>query len=89
VPTGAVNRAIADALARHQPPGRGARSLKVYYAAQVGTAPPSFVLKVNDPDLCHFSYQRYLRNRLREEFGLHGTPIRLRIEGRSRRGDDG
>lgn len=88
VPTGALNRAVTEALFRHQPPGRGARSFKVYYAAQVGTAPPTFVLKVNDPNLCHFSYERYLRNRLREEFGLEGTPIRLRIQARSRRGDD-
>jgi len=75
-----LNRAIQDAVLAHQPPGRGARPLKIYYAAQVETRPPSFVLKVNDPTLCHFSYERYLRNRLRETFGLHGTPIRLRLE---------
>ncbi|MCD6360360.1 MAG: ribosome biogenesis GTPase Der [Armatimonadetes bacterium] len=88
VETAAVNRAVSEALFRHQPPGRGSRDFKVYYAAQVSTGPPTFVLKVNDPNLCHFSYERYLRNQLREEFGLHGVPIRLRIEKRSRRGDE-
>ncbi len=80
VPTAQVNRAIQDALLAHQPPGRGARPLKVYYATQPETRPPTFVLKVNDPELCHFSYERYLRNQLREKFGLHGTPIRLRLQ---------
>lgn len=87
VPTALVNRVIADAVARHQPPARGARNLKVYYATQVDTRPPTFVLKVNDPQLCHFSYERYLRNRLREGLQLEGTPIRLRLERRTRRGD--
>jgi len=80
IPTAQVNRAIQDALLAHQPPGRGARPLKVYYATQADTQPPTFVLKVNDPELCHFSYERYLRNQLREKFGLHGTPIRLRLQ---------
>jgi len=87
VDTGPLNRAVEEALFRHQPPGRGSSVFKVYYATQVGTRPPTFVLKVNDPNLCHFSYERYLRNRLREVFGLHGTPIRLKIQARSRRGD--
>ncbi len=80
--TGEVNRVIRRAMMAHQPPARGARTLKVYYATQVGTRPPSFVLKVNDPKLCHFSYERFLRNRLREEFGLYGVPIRMKLEPR-------
>lgn len=85
IDTGQLNRVIRDAMIRHQPPARGGRSLKVYYAAQIGTRPPTFVLKVNDPRLCHFSYERYLRNRLREEFGLYGVPIDLKLEARRRR----
>jgi len=80
--TGEVNRVIQKAMMAHQPPARGARHLKVYYATQVGTRPPSFVLKVNDPKLCHFSYERFLRNRLREEFGLYGVPIGMKLEPR-------
>lgn len=80
IETSKVNRTIQDAVLAHQPPGRGRRPLKIYYATQVDTRPPNFVLKVNDPELCHFSYERYLRNRLREAFGLHGTPIKLRLE---------
>ncbi|MGD9496217.1 MAG: ribosome biogenesis GTPase Der [Armatimonadota bacterium] len=82
VGTGEVNRVIQDALLRHHPPARGGRQLKIYYAAQIGTRPPTFVLKVNDPRLCHFSYERYLRNRLREEFGLWGVPIQIKLEPR-------
>ncbi len=84
IDTPAVNRVIQDALMKHQPPVRGSRALKVYYVAQIGTRPPAFVLKVNDPRLCHFSYERYLRNRLREEFGLWGVPIRMELEARRR-----
>ncbi len=88
VTTGPLNRAVEQALYRHQAPGRGSRRLKVYYATQVDIRPPTFVMKVNDPNLLHFSYERYLRNQLRESFGLNGVPIRLRIEKRSQRGDD-
>lgn len=83
--TGRLNRVIRDAMIRHQAPARGGRALKVYYAAQVGTRPPAFVLKVNYPELCHFSYERYLRNRLREEFGLYGVPLNLKLEAHRRR----
>ncbi|MGC9320544.1 MAG: ribosome biogenesis GTPase Der, partial [Armatimonadota bacterium] len=79
VRTSEVNRVIQRAMTQHHPPVRGSRALKVYYATQVESRPPTFVLKVNDPDLCHFSYERYLRNRLREEFGLEGVPIRMRL----------
>lgn len=82
VNTGEVNRVIQRALMTHHPPPRGSRVLKVYYATQISTRPPTFVLKVNDPKLCHFSYERYLRNRLREEFELYGVPIRMKLEPR-------
>ena len=87
VETARVNRVIQDAIARHHPPSPKGRALKIYYATQVGRRPPTFVIKVNNPELCHFSYERYLRNRLREELGLVGTPIHIRLEGRSARGE--
>ena len=82
IDTGEVNRTIQRAMQQHTPPVRGSRAFKVYYAAQIGTRPPEFVLKSNDPALCHFSYERYLRNKLRQEFGLTGVPIRMKIEPR-------
>ncbi len=80
--TSDVNKVVQGAMLRHQAPLRGSRALKVYYATQVGTRPPTFVLKVNDPDLCHFSYERYLCNQLRKAFGLEGTPVRVKLEQR-------
>ncbi|MFW6438114.1 MAG: ribosome biogenesis GTPase Der [Armatimonadota bacterium] len=82
IETGQVNRVIQRAMQQHTPPMRGSRAFKVYYATQIGTRPPTFVLKSNDPDLCHFSYERYLRNKLRQEFGLTGVPIRMKLERR-------
>ena len=58
------------------------RRLKVYYATQVSIKPPTFVLFVNDPDLMHFSYLRYLENNLRKAFGFEGTPIRILLRAR-------
>lgn len=82
IETARVNEVIQRAIMQHQPPARGSKALKVYYATQVDTRPPMFVLKVNDPDACHFSYERYLRNKLRQEFGLTGVPIRMKLERR-------
>ncbi|MGI5818893.1 MAG: ribosome biogenesis GTPase Der [Armatimonadota bacterium] len=82
IETPQVNRIIQRAMQQHTPPVRGSRAFKVYYATQLETRPPTFVLKCNDPDLCHFSYQRYLRNKLRQEFGLEGVPIRMKLERR-------
>jgi GTP-binding protein len=82
IPTGELNRLVQEAVDRHAPSGRGARSLKVLYAAQVRTDPPTFLFHVNDPRLVHFSYRRYLENRLREKYGFSGTPLRLAFRGR-------
>lgn len=76
VPTGALNKIVREAVFA-RPYSRKGRILKVYYATQVSTAPPKFVLFVNDPDLVHFSYQRYLENKIRNQFPLEGTPIKL------------
>jgi GTP-binding protein len=80
--TGVLNGWLADTVAMHETPQDKGRHLKIYYTTQVGTAPPTFVFFVNDPKLSHFSYERYLENRLRDSFGFEGTPIRLILRGR-------
>ena len=77
VPTGELNRLIGDAAARQEPPPVKGRRPKLFYATQVGVAPPTFVFFARDAGSVHFSYRRYLENRLREQFGFLGTPIRL------------
>ena len=79
VTTGMLNNVLADATARVQPPTDRGKRLKVYYITQTGVKPPNFVMFCNDAELFHFSYQRYLENRIREVFGLEGTPIRIVI----------
>ena len=81
IPTGPLNDLIRTALAEHAPPTRRGKRLKVYYATQTGVAPPTIVLFVNDPDLVHFSYRRYLENRIREIYPFPGTPLRLLFRG--------
>jgi GTP-binding protein len=77
VPTGELNRVVMDAVRAHPPSHVRNRLPKIYYATQVGVAPPTFVVFVNDPSLVHFSYRRYLENRIRDEYGFLGTPIRI------------
>ncbi len=77
VPTGTLNRLVGDATARQEPPMVKGRRPKLFYATQVGVAPPTFVFFARDAASVHFSYRRYLENRLRDEFGFLGTPIRL------------
>ncbi|CAJ1221627.1 ribosome biogenesis GTPase Der [Limosilactobacillus fermentum] len=72
-----LNNVLMDALAANPTPSSNGRRLRVYYATQVAVAPPTFVIFVNDPDLMHFSYARYLENRIRAAFDFTGTPIRL------------
>jgi len=83
VSTGVLNDCISDATAVAAPPSEKGRMLKIYYATQVSVKPPTFVLFVNDPELMHESYQRYLENYLRKTFDLMGTPIRLLVRQRS------
>jgi GTP-binding protein len=75
ISTGLLNDVILEATAIHQPPTDKGRMLRIFYATQVSVKPPTFVLFVNDTDLLHFSYKRFLENRLRESFGFAGTPI--------------
>ncbi len=80
--TAVVNNVIQQAVASHPMPRRGGRQLKLFYATQAEVNPPTFVFFVNDPKLVHFSYQRFLENRLRAVFSFAGTPIRLVFKGR-------
>ena len=77
ITTGMLNNVLADATARVQPPTDRGRRLKIYYMTQTGVRPPSFVVFVNNAELFHFSYRRYLENQIRSVFGLEGTPIRM------------
>jgi len=85
IPTSALNRIVREAVAANPPKSKSLRQLKITYAAQVRTAPPTFLFHVNDPGLVHFSYKRYLENRLRAEYGFLGTPLRLSFRKKSGR----
>ena len=82
ITTGALNELLARATARVEPPSDKGKRLKIYYMTQPTTRPPAFAVFCNDPELFHFSYQRYLENQIREAYGLEGTPVRLMIRGR-------
>ena len=77
VPTGQLNSTIQDALRKHQPMSQNGKLLKLRYVTQAAVDPPTFVVFVNDPQLVHFSYRRFLENQLREQFGFSGTAIRM------------
>ena len=77
ISTSVLNQVINEAIALVQPPTDKGRRLKILYATQVSTKPPTFVVFVNNKELFHFSYERYLVNQIRKEFGLEGTPIRM------------
>ena len=79
ISTGTLNNILADAQARQQPPTDKGRRLKVYYMTQTGVKPPHFVIFCNKKELVHFSYQRYIENRIRAAFPLEGTPVKLTI----------
>ncbi|MBE0600221.1 MAG: ribosome biogenesis GTPase Der, partial [Firmicutes bacterium] len=77
IPTGVLNEALADAQMTLQPPIQSGRKLKIYYVTQQCASPPTFVFFVNDKDMMHFAYERYLENHLRKSFEFSGTPIRF------------
>ena len=83
VPTAELNRVVASALRQHSPPSKNGKRLRIFYATQVATAPPIILLHINDKNLVHFSYTRYLENKIRERFNFSGTPIRLTFRERS------
>jgi GTP-binding protein len=80
VQTGVLNDVLNDAVAMVQPPSDKGKRLKIYYMTQTGVRPPSFVLFVNNAELMHYSYERYLKNTLRKNFGFEGTPMRFTIK---------
>ena len=82
VATSVLNQVIADAVAVNPPPTDKGQRLKILYATQVKIKPPTFVIFVNEPEIMHFSYQRYLENKLREAFGFEGTPLTMIIRGK-------
>lgn len=77
VQSSTLNEVITDAIAMNPTPTDKGRRLKVFYATQVAIEPPTFVVFVNDEELMHFSYKRYLENQIRDAFGFEGTPIKI------------
>jgi GTP-binding protein len=82
ITTSQLMNIVREASLRHSPPLKAGRRLKVYLAQQVGVNPPTFVFHVNDVKLVHFGYERYMENRIRDDFGYLGTPLRLLFRGR-------
>ena len=89
VTTGLLNDILTDAQAALQPPATSGRRLKIYYATQQATNPPTFVMFVNDQTLMHFSYERYLEKQFRKAFGFEGTPLRFILRERKKDDADG
>ena len=83
ISTSILNQVIEDAVAINPPPTEKGKRLKILYVTQVKIKPPTFVIFVNEPEIMHFSYQRYLENKLRESFGFEGTPIQMIIRGKN------
>lgn len=81
--TGALNRFIADLMEKTPPPTKKGRRGKIYYMRQIGASPPRFLASVNDPELIHFSYRRFVVNELRKHYGFEGVPVLIGYRGRS------
>lgn len=84
ISTGVLNDIINEAVLMNQPPSDKGKRLRIYYGTQVAVRPPKFVIFINDKDLMHFSYERYLENQIRQHFGFDGSPIRFEFNQRSR-----
>ncbi|MDE5598269.1 MAG: ribosome biogenesis GTPase Der, partial [Lachnospiraceae bacterium] len=82
IATGVINEILTEAVALQQPPSDKGKRLRLYYMTQVGVKPPTFVIFVNDKELMHFSYTRYIENQIREAFGFRGTPLKFIIRER-------
>ena len=82
VSTSVLNQVLQDAQTINPPPTSVGKRLKIYYVTQATVKPPTFVFFVNDPEIMHFSYLRFLENKLREAFGFEGTPLKLVVRGR-------
>lgn len=88
ISTSILNQVLSDAQSVNPVPSRNGRVPKIYYMTQASVKPPTFILFVNEPELIHFSYMRFLENRLRESFGFEGTPIRLILRGKKGNDDE-
>ena len=82
IQTGVLNEILSEAVALQQPPSDRGRRLKIFYMTQVAVKPPTFVIFVNDKELMHFSYVRYLENKIRDAFGFSGTSLKFIIRER-------
>ena len=82
VKTSILNDLVRDMIAVNPPPVHKGKQLKIRYMTQADIRPPKFIVFVNEPELMHFSYLRYIENKLRESFGFEGTPLRLIVRGR-------
>ena len=89
ISTSELNRFLEESLLKNPPKSTGLKRLKVYYGSQVATRPPTFMFVVNDDRLVHFSYQRYIRNSLREAFGFEGVPLKIFFRSRGKKEDEG
>ncbi len=87
IQTSALNELIRDAVAVNPPPTKKGKQLKILFATQADICPPRFILFVNDPELVHFSYLRFIENRLRESYGFEGTPLKFVIRKRNEEGE--
>ena len=85
--TSVLNELIRDAVSVNPPPSHRGKQLKIFFMTQADIQPPKFIIFVNDPELMHFSYLRFLENRLRESFGFEGTPLKLIVRGRKEEED--
>ena len=87
IKTSVLNELIRDAVSINPPPMHRGRQLKILFMTQTDICPPKFIIFVNDPELMHFSYLRFIENRLREQFGFEGTPLRLIVRARKEEED--
>ncbi len=88
IATSEMNRFFEEVLEHHPPPIHKGKAVRLYYVTQAAVRPPTFVVSTNEPDAIHFSYQRYVANRIRERFGFEGTPIKVLYRRKRRRGDE-
>ena len=88
ITTGLLNDVLQEAILTNEPPSKNGRRLTIYYATEVSVSPPTFVIKVNDESIMHFSYKRYLENALRRSFDFSGTPVRLLISNKNEKEDN-
>ena len=82
IQTSVLNELIRDAVSVNPPPAHRGKKLKIYFMTQADIQPPKFIIFVNDPELMHFSYLRFIENKLRDSFGFEGTPLKLIVRGR-------